>query len=59
VVVHAYAAGAQGVFDVDAAFEDGEVVVRVRDYGRSPRPYVPSKGLGMGLRLMDELCDTC
>jgi anti-sigma regulatory factor (Ser/Thr protein kinase) len=59
VVRHAYPRGADGVFDLDASIDDGDVVVRLRDYGLGIRPYARSGGLGIGVHLMHELCDGC
>ena len=59
VVRHAYPRGAEGVFDLDASVDDGQFVVHLRDYGRGLRPSAPSDGLGMGLYLMEQLCDGC
>jgi len=56
VVAHAYPAGQEGRFEVDAREADREVTVVVRDFGtwRPPRN-VPSRGLTIMRELTDQL----
>lgn len=58
VVVHAYPDGEEGTMEVLASMEDGEMVVRVRDWGRGIRPRPDSPGLGLGLSLIAALAET-
>lgn len=58
VVVHAYPDGEEGTMEVLASMEDGEMVVRVRDWGSGIRPRPDSPGLGLGLSLIAALAET-
>jgi anti-sigma regulatory factor (Ser/Thr protein kinase) len=58
VVVHAYPDGQEGTMEVLASFQDGEMVVRVRDWGRGIGPRPDSPGLGLGLSLIAALAET-
>jgi serine/threonine-protein kinase RsbW len=58
VVVHAYQDGEQGAMEVLASMEGGEMIVRVRDWGRGIRPRPDSPGLGLGLSLIAALAET-
>lgn len=58
VVVHAYPSGEEGTMEVLASMEDGEMTVRVRDWGRGIRPRPDSPGLGLGLSLIAALAET-
>jgi serine/threonine-protein kinase RsbW len=58
VVVHAYPGGEEGAMEVLASMQDGEMVVRVRDWGRGIRPRPDSPGLGLGLSLIAALAQT-
>ncbi|HEX5308845.1 MAG TPA: ATP-binding protein [Solirubrobacteraceae bacterium] len=58
VVVHAYPDGEEGTMEVLAGMEDGEMVVRVRDWGRGIGPRPDSPGLGLGLSLIAALAET-
>src|SRR5215831_12507355 len=58
VVVHAYPNGEEGAMEVLASMEDGEMVVRVRDWGSGIRPRPDSPGLGLGLSLIAALAET-
>jgi serine/threonine-protein kinase RsbW len=58
VVVHAYPEGEEGEMEVLASMEDGEMTVRVRDWGHGIRPRPDSPGLGLGLSLIAALAET-
>jgi len=56
VVMHAYIdAPAPGYLTVEASYQDGELVVSVRDEGRGMLPRTDSPGLGLGLSLIGRL----
>jgi len=58
-VLHAYAStGLRGrAFTVSTACERALFSVWITDEGQGAAPSVPSPGLGLGLELMDELCE--
>ncbi|HEX3692301.1 MAG TPA: ATP-binding protein [Solirubrobacteraceae bacterium] len=58
VVVHAYPDGEEGEMEVLASMQDGELIVRVRDWGHGIRPRPDSPGLGLGLSLIAALAET-
>jgi anti-sigma regulatory factor (Ser/Thr protein kinase) len=58
VVLHAYgdlAPPAAGMFDLNAHFEEGALLVSVTDEGRGIGAPSPNRGLGLGLRLALQL----
>ncbi len=57
VVEHAYAGGEVGCVQMQAAVEGGELLVLVSDGGSGLNPRRVSRGLGLGLALMADVCD--
>ncbi len=58
VVVHAYPNEHGGPMEVLTNMRDGELTVRVRDWGRGIGPRPDSPGLGLGLPLIAALAET-
>jgi len=55
-VAHAYSAGQEGRFEVNAREADGDVTIVVRDFGAwRPQRRSPSRGLAIMRELTDEL----
>ena len=54
-VVHAYRDRGPGEFEVRAEPEDGDLLIRVRDYGSGMLLNPDSQGLGIGLSMMAAL----
>lgn len=57
VVEHAYPRGQHGRVQVEAAVDAGELLVLVSDEGAGMSSDRVSRGLGLGLALMAEVCD--
>jgi serine/threonine-protein kinase RsbW len=55
VVLHAYAAGADGTIELDARAVDDDLVLIVRDRGNGMTPAPLAEGLGLGLPLIAAL----
>jgi anti-sigma regulatory factor (Ser/Thr protein kinase) len=58
-VMHAYDGGEAGLVYVDAYVLGGVLTVLVADDGRGPRVPSPNPGLGLGWKVIMQLCDKC
>jgi anti-sigma regulatory factor (Ser/Thr protein kinase) len=56
VVVHAYD-GQIGTLEVEARYEEGQLAVWVRDFGRGITQPTQAPGLGIGLNLIASMAD--
>src|ERR1700745_34030 len=56
VVVHAYD-GHVGTLEVEGRYEDGQLVVWVRDFGRGITPPPQAPGLGIGMNVIASRAD--
>jgi stage II sporulation protein AB (anti-sigma F factor) len=57
-VIHAYGAQGAGLLDLNAAWLDGELSVLIADQGCGLGGARQSEGLGLGLAVMTQLCDS-